>query len=408
MRLQIDDDQLATCVGCGLCLPHCPTFRVTGEEALSPRGRIAAIRSVHRDDAPVTAEFVRFMETCVQCRGCEPACPSGVHYGNIQEGVRSTLALQHRITPRWQRLAFAVLPRHRLLLIGSTLLALVQRARLVPRRLGLPNLPLRRTRRLEATGDSVWLFTGCVMDAWMRDTHRSTAEVLGHLGVGFALPGSGGGCCGALHTHAGLTDSSHRLAERVMASMPGDAPLRHVTVEGVRLRFAAAHMATLGEELEPLHGHNYEVRCRVEGDLTDDRWVIDFSVLKRLAREACERLDHRFLLQERSTRVQVARDGDAWTVAHGERRYRFPASDVCALPIENTTAELLGQASGRGRRTRSTLPPTVPAAKEPARARGARGGARKTAAKKTAATGTAKRTPRGKKASSDDDSFGNR
>ena len=225
MRLQIDDDELATCVGCGLCLPHCPTFRVTGEEALSPRGRIAAIRSVHRDDAPVTAEFVRFMETCVQCRGCEPACPSGVHYGNIQEGVRSTLALQHRITPRWQRLAFAVLPRHRLLLIGSTLLALVQRARLVPRRLGLPNLPLRRTRRLEATGDSVWLFTGCVMDAWMRDTHRSTAEVLGHLGVGFALPGSGGGCCGALHTHAGLTDSSHRLAERVMASMPGDAPV---------------------------------------------------------------------------------------------------------------------------------------------------------------------------------------
>ena len=125
--------------------------------------------------------------------------------------------------------------------------------------------------------------------------------------------------------------------------MPGDAPLRHVTVEGVRLRFAAAHMATLGEELEPLHGHNYEVRCRVEGDLTDDRWVIDFSVLKRLAREACERLDHRFLLQERSTRVQVARDGDAWTVAHGERRYRFPASDVCALPIENTTAELLAE-----------------------------------------------------------------
>lgn len=125
--------------------------------------------------------------------------------------------------------------------------------------------------------------------------------------------------------------------------MPGDAPLRHVTVEGVRLRFAAAHMATLGNELEPLHGHNYEVHCRVEGDLTDDRWVIDFGVLKRLTREACEHLDHRFLLQERSTRVQVAQEGTEWVVAHGERRYRFPASDVCALPIENTTAELLAE-----------------------------------------------------------------
>lgn len=225
MRLQIDDDELATCVGCGLCLPHCPTFRVTGEEALSPRGRIAAIRAVHLDDAPVTDEFVRFMETCVQCRGCEPACPSGVHYGNLQEGTRATLAADRRMTPWWQRAAFGVLPRHRLLLAGSTLLAVAQRLRLVPRRLGLPRLELRRAAALRPTGDQVWLFTGCVMDAWMRDTHRSTAEVLTHLGVGYALPGSGGACCGALHTHAGLTRSSRELALRTMASMPGEAPV---------------------------------------------------------------------------------------------------------------------------------------------------------------------------------------
>ena len=118
---------------------------------------------------------------------------------------------------------------------------------------------------------------------------------------------------------------------------------RHVTVEGVRLRFAAAHMATLGDDLEPLHGHNYVVRCRVEGALTDDRWVIDFGVLKRAAREACEELDHRFLLQERSTRLDIKRDGEACVVRFGAREYRFPMSDVAPLPIENTTAELLAE-----------------------------------------------------------------
>jgi 6-pyruvoyl tetrahydropterin synthase/QueD family protein len=118
---------------------------------------------------------------------------------------------------------------------------------------------------------------------------------------------------------------------------------RHVTVEGVRLRFAAAHMATLGDELEPLHGHNYEVRCRVEGALTDDQWVIDFAVLKRVAREACERLDHRFLLQARSTLLEVHHDEEVWTVKHRQRTYVLPISDVVPMPIENTTAELLAE-----------------------------------------------------------------
>lgn len=118
---------------------------------------------------------------------------------------------------------------------------------------------------------------------------------------------------------------------------------RSVTVADVRLRFAAAHMATLGAELEPLHGHNYSVRCRVEGDLTPDRWVIDFSVLKRYVREACERLDHRFLLQRDSALLEIREDADGWTIVFGERRYHFPAADVLALPVDNTTAELIAQ-----------------------------------------------------------------
>jgi glycolate oxidase iron-sulfur subunit len=225
VKLHLDDDELGMCVACGLCLPHCPTFRVTGEEALSPRGRIAAMRSVHLDDAPVSDDFVHFMETCVQCRGCEPACPSGVPFGRLMEGTRDTLAEQHRMTPWWQRAGYRVLTHHRLLLLGSTLLAFAQRLRLVPKRLGLPRLALRRGAVPESTGDEAWLFTGCVMDAWQRDTHRNTAKVLTALGVGYRLPGSGGDCCGALHIHAGLADETRKLAEKVMRSMPGDAPI---------------------------------------------------------------------------------------------------------------------------------------------------------------------------------------
>jgi glycolate oxidase iron-sulfur subunit len=72
---------------------------------------------------------------------------------------------------------------------------------------------------------SAWCFTGCVMDAWQRDTHRSTVRVMRAMGADVARPGSGGACCGALHVHAGRTSEAERLARRVIASMPGAAPI---------------------------------------------------------------------------------------------------------------------------------------------------------------------------------------
>ena len=224
MKLRVDEDELAACVACGLCLPHCPTYRVSGEETKSPRGRIAAMRSVHAGESPPDETFVRYMDECVQCLGCQSACPSGVPFGRLMEGTRETLAAERRYVPWWKRLAYGALGHHRLVLAGSTALAVVQRTGLIPKRLSLPRLPLRR-RPLVASGDDVWLFTGCVMDAWQRETHRAVQRVLEAAGAGVALPGPGGDCCGALHVHAGLSEQGHALGERALASMPGTAPV---------------------------------------------------------------------------------------------------------------------------------------------------------------------------------------
>lgn len=223
--LQLDTRDLGSCVACGLCLPHCPTFRVTGEESLSPRGRIDAMRAVEQGVTPVDDGFVEFMETCVQCRGCETACPSNVPFGSLMEHTRTALADRGATTPWWQRFGLRALRHHRVVLTGSTVLAAAQRMRLVPQRIGLPRLPLRRPRALTGTGTEVWLFTGCVMDAWQRRTHHNTAALIRAAGATFAVPGAGGACCGALHSHAGLHTDAVALAERVMAAMPGDAPI---------------------------------------------------------------------------------------------------------------------------------------------------------------------------------------
>lgn len=230
MKLGVDPDELAACVACGLCLPHCPTYRVSGEEFRSPRGRIAAMRAVDAGQADPDGTFLRYMDECIQCRGCETACPSGVPFGRLMEGTRDTLATHvPGYVPRWRRLALGALTKHRALLAASTALGLAQRLGLVPARLAVrlglpPRLPVHRPP-LRATGADVWLFTGCVMDAWMRDVHVAAQRLVEATGAGVALPGAGGACCGALHVHAGLTPQARRLAEQVMASMPGEAPI---------------------------------------------------------------------------------------------------------------------------------------------------------------------------------------
>ena len=211
MDLHLDEDDLNSCVQCGLCLPHCPTFRVTGDEAMSPRGRIHLMREVQDNDAPVTPEIVRSFESCVQCRGCEPACPSSVPYGHLMEQTRETLADSGVMTPKWQRLALQPLGNPKMLRAGSAVLAVAQRAGLVPKRLGISTeLPLRQPP-LEQSGDDVWFFTGCVMDQWQREVHLAGVRVIEAAGFGVAPTGDLAPCCGALAAHAGVTDQTLSL-----------------------------------------------------------------------------------------------------------------------------------------------------------------------------------------------------
>lgn len=116
-----------------------------------------------------------------------------------------------------------------------------------------------------------------------------------------------------------------------------------VTVERNRLRFAAAHFTTFGGECEPLHGHNYDVMVEVEGDLTGDAWVIDFTQLKAETKALCDELDHKVLLQRDSRVLEIDEGMSNWKVRFRERGWVFPKADVVALPVDNSTAERLAE-----------------------------------------------------------------
>ena len=132
----------------------------------------------------------------------------------------------------------------------------------------------------------------------------------------------------------------------------------HVTKD--YLVFSSAHFITFaGHRCESLHGHNYRVGVAVEGAIDTESWyVLDFSVLKRLARELCDEIDHKVLLPLTNPKLTVDVQGGSVAVAYqGTPRYVFPVDDCALLRLPNTTVEMLAQYLAH--RIIAGLPPAV-------------------------------------------------
>jgi len=119
--------------------------------------------------------------------------------------------------------------------------------------------------------------------------------------------------------------------------------VRRVRVEGGYLRFSSAHFITFGGKCERLHGHNYGVLVELEGTLGEDKLVFDFTILKKITREICRSLNHRFLLPLHNPHLQLNEQEGSWEIRFGAKCYVFPREDVIALPIDNSTAERLAE-----------------------------------------------------------------
>jgi len=121
------------------------------------------------------------------------------------------------------------------------------------------------------------------------------------------------------------------------------APQRYsVVVSKDYLKFAAAHFIAYPGFREPLHGHNYQMSVRVEAALGPDGYVLDFGLVKRLAKALCEELDERVVLPERSDCLTVREEGEVVSVTtETGDHFAFPRGDVRLLPIAHSSAEEL-------------------------------------------------------------------
>ena len=242
-------EDYARCVHCGLCLNHCPTYRLWQLEADSPRGRIRQMILVNEGQLPLSNGFVEHIDKCLDCRSCETACPSGVEYGKLVEYARARIENEYsrpwlsrltrnfvfeRLLPFPERIALAakllrLYQRSGLQAIARKsgvlkVLGLAQREKLLPRiddqfffgKLG-KTFPAQGQKRAR-----VAFFAGCIANVTFNNLNEATIRVLTANGCEVVVP-DGQLCCGALAAHAGVRQVARDLARKNINAFAGGA-----------------------------------------------------------------------------------------------------------------------------------------------------------------------------------------
>lgn len=223
----MDYEQLINCMRCGMCLPHCPTYKETFLETASPRGRVALVRKFREGELDASDRFLEYLSLCLDCQACATACPCGVNAGELVAEFKCERKRDAGLSMMEELILRRLLPHPDRLEAASAPLRLYQRSGLqrIVRKLGmlkmfpetlarmeglLPELPARPLRRvlLEETPAQgkergrVGFFLGCVMSLVFSEASHATVQLLSALGYRVVTP-KNQTCCGAPHMLAG-------------------------------------------------------------------------------------------------------------------------------------------------------------------------------------------------------------
>ena len=284
LRDVVDYELLFDCVHCGLCLEACPTYVVTRAEMDSPRGRIYLMKALAEGQLELDADAVRHLDLCLECRGCETACPSGVRYGLLIEKARVYIERNwHRgFAERLRdRVISALFPYPRRLRIVLAPLKMLERVglrplleRFAPHAIrdwlallpplcstDAPHFPAGVPAHADASRPTAAVHPGCVAQVLNPSENLNTAGALAAAGYR-VVPLANTQCCGALDIHNGNRERAREFAR---------ANVRAITTSGVGAIVSAASgcaavIAAYGEILKDdpeLADAAYDVAGRV-------------------------------------------------------------------------------------------------------------------------------------------------
>jgi FAD/FMN-containing dehydrogenase/Fe-S oxidoreductase len=269
------------CLGVGKCVADgggvmCPSFRATGEEMHSTRGRARLLFEMANGevvkggwDSPEVAEA---LDLCLSCKGCKSDCPVGVDMASYKTEflaqryagkVRPATHYSMGALPRWMRLV-GRLPARAVDALNaaarSPLAAVAKRIGGIAPERAIPPIartPFTRTRRASRPGSRgrVLLWPDTFTNHFDPGIAADAVAVLERLGYTVELPPREV-CCGLTWTSTGQVDAARRVLRRSLRTIePWLAA--GVPVVGLEPSCTAALRSDAAELLpdEPLVGH---------------------------------------------------------------------------------------------------------------------------------------------------------
>lgn len=228
-------DAVQACVHCGFCLAACPTYHVLGEEMDSPRGRIYLMKNVLEGELDAK-EAEPYIDRCLGCMGCVPACPSGVAYGDLLTSYRAAQEKERKrpLSQTIQRKAIIeTLPHPNRFRVASKVgkIGKVVQSALPKEMQAMLNLLPQRVHPAQnfpavvpAQGEkraTVALLTGCVQTVLAPNINDATIALLSYNGVEVIIPQQQG-CCGSILMHIGEAQKARSLVQHNLVHFPLD------------------------------------------------------------------------------------------------------------------------------------------------------------------------------------------
>jgi len=235
------DDQLVTCMRCGMCQAVCPLYAETGLEAHVARGKIALLECLADEVIKDPAGVKERLDACLLCGSCQANCPSGVKALDIFLKARAFLTGYYGLPPVKRVIFRGLLKNPRLfdsvMAIAAKFQGIFTRpvndaigsscARVFSKLLEgrhfapLAGTPLHASQVARdaprgPSGLKVAFFYGCVVDKMFPRIGEAVLQVCDHHGVGVYMP-HGQACCGIPALSSGDSKTFEALVADNMA-----------------------------------------------------------------------------------------------------------------------------------------------------------------------------------------------